>query len=345
MSQAPSKFPRVGETFQERYQLEEVIGQGGYARVYRARQTDLGRNVAIKVLRTRDMNRAKEAAQRFEREARLVSQLRDPHTITVYDYGRTESGALYMITELIDGRTLHEYVQSVGAVEPIVACNMILGVLFSLHEAHERGILHRDIKPANVMVFELPGRPDQVKLLDFGIAKAFDGGGGESDGDLATALTARGRVVGSPGYMSPEQIRGDQLSPASDIYSTGLVFYEMLTGNRAISSDDLRAAFEQIEGGPISLPGDLKMPAGLREIVEKMIEKSVDARYQTAQAVIDELTPLTRPPTGPVPAATRPDDAAGGAKKTDDAARRFMVLAIIAVLVAAIATIAFLTML
>lgn len=332
----------MGDTFQERYRLDQVIGQGGYARVYRAMQTDLERNVAIKVLRTADRSAQKieEAGRRFEREAKLVSQLRDPHTITVYDYGRTDSGALYMVTEFVDGTNLLDYLNDKGALPPTRAAQMILGVLYSLQEAHDRGILHRDIKPANVMVFSLPGRPDQVKLLDFGIAKAFEQ---ESDApdSMSMSLTGQGRVVGSPGYMSPEQIRGDSLGPSSDLYSTGLVFHEMLTGRRAIDTDDLRAAFRQIDEIPIRLPPDAGVPPDLRAIVERMVDKNIDKRYAAASEVIDALSNFVRPPTGPlaVPEVAAPAEKAAPAQPTDDAAamRRYRGLAIAAVVVAALA--------
>lgn len=355
MSDTTTSFPRVGETFQERYRLDQVIGQGGYARVYRARQTDLGRDVAIKILRTQDRTAAKieEAGRRFEREAKLVSQLHDPHTITMYDYGRTSSGALYMVTEFVDGTNLLDFVNGEGALAPGRAAQMVLGVLYSLQEAHERGILHRDIKPANVMVYALPGRPDQVKLLDFGIAKAFEQEADDGD-SMAMALTAQGRVVGSPGYMSPEQIRGDALTPASDVYSTGLVFYEMLSGRRAIDTDDLRAAFRQIDEVPILLPEELDIPPRLRAIVERMVDKHVDRRYPSALEVIDELAEFVSPATNPHPAhnptpttdtetrvqASSPA-AVPAAADAAAAVRRYQMLAIVAVVVAAIAAAAY----
>ena len=345
MSDTPSSFPRVGETFQGRYLLEQVIGQGGYARVYRARQTDLGRDVAIKVLRTqhRSAEQSEEAAHRFEREAKVVSLLRDPHTITVYDYGRTDHGALYMVTEFVDGRNLLDFVNNEGALAPHRAAQMILGVLYSLQEAHDHGILHRDIKPANVMVYELPGRPDQVMLLDFGIAKAFEPEGDASE-SMKVALTGQGRVVGSPGYMSPEQIRGQPLTPASDIYSTGLVFYEMLTATRAIDTEDLHAAFQQISSVPILLPEKLYIPDSLRAIVERMVDKQADRRYQSAHEVIEALTAFCNPEPADLPPPPAPAPVPAPSSAHDDGAvGRYRALAIIAVIVAAIAAAAFLS--
>jgi serine/threonine protein kinase len=361
LNQGHTSFPRLGETFQGRYRLDEVIGQGGYARVYRAHQVDLGRDVAIKILRTHYPNaeKAEEAARRFEREAKLVSQLRDPHTLTVFDYGRTENDGLYMVSEYVDGTNLLDFVCDRGALSPNRATAMCLQLLFSLQEAHERNVLHRDIKPANVMVFDLPGRPHQVKLLDFGIAKAFETSADGAD-SMSVALTGKGRVVGSPGYMSPEQIRGESLAPRSDIYSLGLVLYEMVTGERAIKTNDLRAAFRQIDENPILLPDDVELPDGLREIVHRMILKAPEERFQTADEVIEAITPFAdplfpsaasqeiavrEPPPEPavVPDVAREVDTGPEPEPlADDPSRRYLALAIAAIIVAIIATGAFL---
>lgn len=351
MTNGPTSFPSLGETFQERYRLDEVIGQGGYARVYKAHQIDLGRDVAIKILRTqaRTADKAEEAARRFEREAKLVSQLRDPHTLTVFDYGRTDGGGLYMVSEYVDGTNLLDYVNGRGPLDPAEASSMVLQLLFSLQEAHARNVLHRDIKPANVMVFDLPGRPNQVKLLDFGIAKAFEEPGGGAD-SMSVALTGKGRVVGSPGYMSPEQIRGETLAPRSDIYSLGLVFYEALVGERAIKTNDLKAAFRQIDENPIELPDDVTLPGGLRAHVHRMILKDPDQRFQTADEVIAALTPFARTlsPSSSVSEASLSEASvelpaeASPRVSHDDPARRYLFLAIAALVVAAIAAGAFL---
>lgn len=291
-----SAFPAIDSVFEERYRLIDVLGEGGAARVYLATQEDLGRKVAIKVLRPKHRSSAKaeEMVKRFVREAKLVSQLRDPHTITVYDFGTTDEGLVYMVTEFIKGQNLLEFIHANGPIRPSVVARMTTQLLFSLLEAHQHGMLHRDIKPANVMVHDLPGRPNQIKLLDFGIAKAFE----EVDDGQAmnVSLTAQGRVIGSPGYMSPEQIYGQELGPESDIYSVGLVAYEMLTGTRAIkSTDDLTAAHEQISATPIVLPDDLELPPKLRQVVEKMVLKDVKARYPSVLEVITELEPLSAP--------------------------------------------------
>lgn len=289
-----SGFPDVGEVFQQRYRLDEVIGRGGYAQVYRARQLDLDRDVAVKILKPmhRDAAKAEEAQKRFEREAKLVSQLGDPQTLTVFDYGTDEAGRHYMISELVRGRNLNRALREDGAFDGPRAARVLARVLYSLEEAHARGVLHRDIKPANVMVYDLRGRPDQVKLLDFGIAKAFSDDWDGSD-SMQVALTGRGKVMGSPGYMAPEQLEGNPLDERTDIYSLGLVAYEMVTGKRAIQEiDDLRAAFAQMQGEAIRIPDDVPVSGEFRRIVHRMVEKTPADRYENVPAILEELEPL-----------------------------------------------------
>ena len=169
--------------------------------------------------------------RRFNQEAKLVSRLQDPHTITMYDYGRTASGMLYMVFEFVDGESVSELVSREGALHYSRVLSIVEQTLGSLEEAHAFGVMHRDIKPGNIMVFEHVGRPDQVKLLDFGIAKVA-----KATGSQSKDLTADGTLVGTPRYMSPEQIRGEEITPRSDIYSLGLVAYEMLVGSKAIAA-------------------------------------------------------------------------------------------------------------
>lgn len=289
-----SGFPDVGEVFEERYRLDDVIGKGGYAQVYRARQLDLDRDVAVKILKPlhRNPEKAIEAQKRFEREAKLVSQLGDPQTITVFDYGTDEDGRSYMISELVRGRNLNRALREDGPFDSERTARILARVLYSLEEAHSRGILHRDIKPANVMVYDLSGRPDQVKLLDFGIAKAFSDDWDGSD-SMQVALTGRGKIMGSPGYMAPEQLEGGDLDDRTDIYSLGLVAYEMVTATRAIKAlDDLKAAFMQMQGESIRIPEEFVISDKLRAIIHRMVEKTPADRYENVREILDELEPL-----------------------------------------------------
>lgn len=281
-------FPVPGEVFEGRYRISALIGSGGFARVYSAVQEDLGRDVAIKILMpatSSDGNHYSEKiVRRFNQEARLVSRLRDPHTITMFDYGETDNGLLYMVFEYIEGRSLSQIVHEDGAIEPSRVVKVLEATLSSLQEAHAFGVLHRDIKPGNIMMFDYLGRPDQVKLLDFGIAKSL------SDKVPGKDITADGALVGTPRYMSPEQIRGQQLGPASDIYSLGLVAFEMLTGYKAIDSNSsVTIIGRQLDSAPFSLPEEIEVPDGLREIVNRMMAKQMETRFETAEEVLDAL--------------------------------------------------------
>lgn len=282
-------FPVPGEVFEGRYRISRLIGSGGFARVYYAVQEDLGRDVAIKVLMPAQASDgpqySEKLVRRFNQEARMVSRLRDPHTITMFDYGETLSGLLYMVFEYIEGRSLSQIVHEDGALAAERVVKVLEATLSSLQEAHAYGVLHRDIKPGNIMLFDYLGRPDQVKLLDFGIAKSL------SDKVPGKDITADGALVGTPRYMSPEQIRGQELGPSSDIYSLGLVAYEMLTGHKAIDSNSsVTIIGQQLDSVPFRLPEDAPVSPALREIVDRMLAKDRDIRFDTAEEVLEALT-------------------------------------------------------
>ena len=278
-----SHLLNVGETFEGRYRITGTLGKGGFAIVFRARQIELDREVALKVLLPEELSEddsqesqptdisgptgdsySQELARRFKREAKLVSQLRDPHTITMYDYGETDDGLLYMVFEYVDGKDLKKVVSGQGGLAAERVVGILRQVLESLHEAHSHGVLHRDLKPANIMLYEHLGKVDQVKLLDFGIAtRVLD----KTQEDL-TSLTQEGSIVGTPRYMAPEQIRGEDLTPAADLYSLGLVAFYMLTGDKPIpGSNSVEIIARQVTPEPIRLPPDLDLPAGLRRVL------------------------------------------------------------------------------
>jgi serine/threonine protein kinase len=274
-----------------RYRLEEPLGSGGHAYVYSARQEGLDRKVAVKLLKSAPglnedalpPHKVEVLVKRFEQEAKLISQLRDPGTITMYDYGATDDGLLYMVVEFIEGDSLKELQRMLGAMQPNRVVKILEQLLYSLQEAHALGVLHRDIKPDNIMLFTHLGRRDQVKLLDFGIAKMVNS---DSDGDL----TAEGSVVGTPRYIAPERIRGADLTPAADLYSLGLVAYEMLTGERVMAGlKGMRALQSQLSDPSIKLPPNLDIPHNLRRIIDRMMEKDPTKRYQLAEHIIRDL--------------------------------------------------------
>lgn len=293
------EFPAPGDLFAEKYLIQKKVGQGGFAQVMLATQLGLKRRVAIKMFAPKkvvsdgedstgsDSNgESFEAiAGRFEREARLVSQLQSPHTITVHDFGRTDDGVLYMVMEFVAGACFDELD---APLEPERAVGIMRQILLSLKEAHKYGVLHRDLKPANMMLFDHAAAKDQVKLLDFGVAKVLRSQ--KRRKKRFEDVTEGDVVIGTPRYMSPEQIIGVDMDGRSDIYSFGLVAYELLTGQPVIEhGDDLTVLKKHIDAEPFGFPEDSEVPEQLREIVEKMIEKDPDRRFDDAESVIDAL--------------------------------------------------------
>lgn len=276
---------RSGELLGGKYRIIGPLGAGGHATVYHAEQEGLGRQVAIKVLRVRDAmltDRAEAVLiRRFEQEAKLLSSLRDPHTVTMYDYGRTEGGTLYMVFEYIQGESLERVLMREGAMAPGRVVKIVRQILESLQEAHAMGVLHRDIKPSNIMLYKHVGRADQVKVLDFGIAKLVS--------EQSADMTAEGSIVGTPRYIAPERLR-EQEVPASDLYSVGMVAWEMLTGRAVLDGKSgIHALRAQIEQPSISLPAELHVPLGLRQCMNKLMCKPLNQRYATAEQVLLDL--------------------------------------------------------
>lgn len=297
----------IGSVFLERYRIDAILGRGAYAKVYRAHQLDLGRDIALKVLEPANdrPDKVEEAKRRFEREAKLVARLQDPHTIHLFDWGTSPEGQMYMATELIDGQTLFDVWSQEDPMHWTRALRIVVQVLYSLQEAHEFGVLHRDIKPSNIMVFARPGRPDQVKVLDFGIAKAFESDNSVSEDSMRMALTARGRVVGTPGYMAPEQLRGEALSPATDMYAVGIIALELLTGEPAFKSrNDFETAALQLDAAPLTVPEDIEIPESARAMVNRMLLKRPSERLSDAAEAIEAFNALLN--VGPPTVAAKP---------------------------------------
>ncbi len=305
-------FPKPGDLFEGRYEIDCLIGSGGFAKVYKAKQTDLGREVALKIMLPAealkelmddsDGTGGHKLAERFMQEARLIARLRDPHTVTMHDHGKSKDGLLYMVMEFIDGVPLSRLIKAQGALDARRVSKILRQCLSSLQEAHAFGMLHRDIKPGNIMIYEHVGRSDQAKLLDFGIAKVV-GRQAAMKQDLKEDLTTNGALLGTPRYMSPEQIRGQDLTPASDLYSLGLVAYEALTGHKAIESNSSVIVIgAQLDPRSFAVPNRGTIPPGLRMVVNRMLEKDRNLRYQSVEDVLDELDRLD---TGAFPAAGR----------------------------------------
>jgi serine/threonine protein kinase len=282
MNQVPSDIPLApGQLFAGRYRIDRLLGAGGYAYIFLAMQEDLERQVAIKVMRP-ELFVGKDAAEqqsrfkRFAHEGKLLSRLRDARTITMYDYGQID-GVAYMVFEYIIGVNLTDLMRRDGPLEPRRAVRIIKQVLLSLREAHALGVLHRDIKPDNIMVWsDLHGK-EQVKVLDFGIAKIA--------GD-EHALTQVGKTVGTPRYLAPERIQKIE-TEAADLYSLGLVAWELLVGRQVLDGlGSLQLVAWQTAAPSLKLPDNIQIPGALREIVDRMLAKPLAERWRSVTDVL-----------------------------------------------------------
>ena len=240
-----------------RYRLVELLGQGGMATIFRAHDAQLGRDVAVKVLRA-EYGRDPAFVARFRQEAQSAAALSHPNVVNVFDYGM-ESGDPFIVMELIDGGDLAEVIRERGTLEPAAAARIAQQIYEALDAAHARGIIHRDIKPTNVLMTS-GGR---VKVADFGIARAFS----------EAQLTMPGTTLGSVHYFSPEQARGEMVTSASDVYSAGLVLFEMLTGRRAWTGDSPGAvAVARLAGDP---PAPSSIQSGIPQILDIAVRRAL----------------------------------------------------------------------
>jgi eukaryotic-like serine/threonine-protein kinase len=264
-----------------RYELGEVLGYGGMSEVHRGRDVRLGRDVAVKVLRA-DLARDPQFQERFRREAQNAAALNHPAIVAVYDTGetRTENGPLpYIVMEYVDGRTLRDIVKSEGPLPAQRAMEIMADVSAALDFSHRHGIVHRDVKPANVMIT----KTGAVKVMDFGIARAV------ADGQAAVTQTAA--VIGTAQYLSPEQARGEAVDARSDVYASGCVLFELLTGEPPFTGDSpVAVAYQHVREDP-KPPSSLnsRVPPQLDAIVLKAMAKGAPNRYQSAAEMRTDL--------------------------------------------------------
>jgi serine/threonine-protein kinase len=223
---AAPKDSLVGRILDEKYRLDSRLGEGGMGTVYRATHLLIDRPVAVKVLNSRLVT-DEVSKERFRREARAAGRLQHTNAVTVTDFGETRDGLVYIVMELLEGKPLRDILARESPLDPARAVSLMLQVAAAVEAAHEAGIIHRDLKPGNIFLVQRPDAPYIVKVLDFGIAKVATE---DTDGGLHDTLTGTGVMIGTPRYMSPEQCDGAQLTPASDVYSLGVILYEMLTG-------------------------------------------------------------------------------------------------------------------
>ncbi len=284
------RLPTVGTVFIDRYKLVEVLGEGGFATVFRAIDTSVDRQVAVKVLTPDEDGYEQSTVSRFMREGRVLATLRDPHTITMFDFGRSDSGLLYMVFEYVAGVDLSKILAMRGPFDEPTTIHVLRQLLGALHEAHTAGVLHRDLKPANVLVYEYMGDDARVTLIDFGIAKPV------VSTPETPGITVAGTMVGTPRYMSPEQLFDQDVGPASDVFSLGLIVYEMLVGRPAVQGNHTHEMMAvQLDSDPFRLPEQLDIRPGFRAIVECMLERELPRRYPSAEAVLEALDRLDPP--------------------------------------------------
>jgi len=281
----------------QRYELRTLVGSGGMADVYLAGDEVLGREVALKLLKERYAE-DEEFVERFKREARSAAALSSPYIVPIFDWGETEDGTYYITMEYLPGGTLKDRIMATGALPPQAATEVALQVAEALKAAHVRGVVHRDIKPRNILLAD----SGHAKVADFGIARAVE----------ATTISHAGDILGSARYMSPEQAAGDPVGPASDLYSLGVVLYEMLTGRVPFEVETPADVPVRHVVAPPRRPKEVnpEVPEGLDAITMRLLATNPEGRYGSADEFIHELQrvhadiPSARPSTNATIAET-----------------------------------------
>ena len=273
---------RVGSVLAGRYRVQRLLGSGGMGSVYLAEHVHMRKTVALKVLH-REMTYLDEVVARFEREAVAAARIEHPNVAAATDFGRLEDGSFYLVLEYVAGRSLGAVLKG-GALPLERALGIARQIAGALGAAHAAGIVHRDLKPENVMLVEQPDGSDKVKVLDFGIAKVAvpDGKADERP------LTRIGTVMGTAAYMSPEQAVGQQVDHRTDLYSLGVILYEMIAGRPPFEADDMsQVLVKKITEPPPPLPEGT--PADVVTLVERMLEQASSDRLQSADEVLERM--------------------------------------------------------
>jgi serine/threonine-protein kinase len=281
----------IGTKFNNTYLIEEIIGLGGMGAVFRCTHLFLGNQVAIKIMPPSLSNNA-DFVKRFRREARVGWTLSHPNIVKVLEFSQNKDGAFFIVMEYIKANNLKSYLEKFAPI-PLPRCIEILEPLCNaLSLAHKRKILHRDLKPANILIGEQDGS-ELIKLADFGIVKLL-----EVDGNITNegeVLTAKETIIGSPNYMSPEQLMNYSLTTSSDVYSLAVIFYEMVTGKLPFSGGDFQELVaSKVKGNKINAPSTLvpDLPPALDKIIEKSLTVNPQQRYQNAEGLFNALKNL-----------------------------------------------------
>ncbi len=284
-----------GDVVADRYEVIEELGRGSYGIVFRATQLGIGRDVALKTLLP-ETGVGSEERKRFEREALAVSRFNHPNIVTLFDYGDHE-GTLFMVMEYVHGRELKEVIDEEAPMEPARVRSIVYQMLDALQYAHDQGVVHRDLKPENIQLLDErpPGidEPQGIKVLDFGIAKFVHG---DEDGSALDTLTQTGVAMGTPQYMSPENIIGDPVSRHADIYAVGLLLYEMLVGEPAFTGENPHEVMvSHIKDDAPRLPDTAQMQP-FRRALQWALQKQPDERVPSAHRFRELLQEDAPPP-------------------------------------------------
>ena len=275
-----------------RYQIQGVLGKGAMGLVYDGLDPGLNRRVAIKTILVKQLDEetARMYSQRFEREVRAVARLNHRNIVQVYDFG-TEGDVAYIVMEYINGKELKDRFDAGERFDVKTTFRLMTELLEALDFAHDAGIIHRDIKPANIMV-DAEGR---AKLTDFGVARVTD-----PDGEAGEA-TQTGAMVGTPAYMSPEQIQGQTIDHRTDIFSAGIIFYQFITGQKPFEGNQWALAKKIVQDEPVRPSSIVQVPPEIDRVVARALAKEPDHRYQTAGAFAESLKRILegKPPEDP----------------------------------------------
>jgi serine/threonine protein kinase len=278
--------PLIGRTINGRFKIVSVIARGGMGKVYKAEQAPLGRLCALKVLSPKyEGDRDPEFHKRFFLEAATAAKLNHPNTVTIFDYGQSDDNIYYIAMEYIEGRTLHRVLREDGPMAERRVAYIGSQICRSLREAHSLGVVHRDLKPGNILLTDRGDEQDTVKVLDFGLVKDLSG--------EAEDLTQAGLFMGSPKYMAPEQILGGEISPRTDVYSLGVMMYEMLTGkvpfDRGASVGTLMAHVNEAPT-PIRVANpQIGLSPAMESIVNRCLEKEPSKRFVSMKDLLNSL--------------------------------------------------------
>ena len=279
--ESPDKF--VGLVLDAKYQVERLIGKGGMGNVYEAKHLHMGLPVAVKILHPHLVTDS-TAVERFRREARSARTVNHPNAISIMDFGVTSDNVLYLVMELINGISLQEVLKKETTIESSRAVRIMRQVCLAVDVAHQKSIIHRDLKPDNILILDYGKDTEKVKVIDFSIAKMKESGKDPN-------LTSAGVVVGTPQYISPEQAQGLELDNRSDIYSMGIILYQMLTGNVPFTGKtSAMLLMQHIQAKPKS-PREIKpeIPIRLEQSVLRSLSKQAKDRQQSAAVLAQEL--------------------------------------------------------